>query len=177
MGTRPLPCTLNLCHSRATGELIRLSARLSLDFGVTVGLRVDLPVIVGCLKLIHLSERLSNLSRRLSCRLLWSSAQSGGSDANKHARKAGYFHAAGELIRLSARVSWHFGSSVDSPVVGCLKLIHLSVCVVHCCVACRATCDARTCALSVWGSCKASAPKSTPFSAQKLNSPKRMTHL
>jgi hypothetical protein len=69
--------------------MICLSVRLSLHFG----LPVDSPVIVGCLKLFRLSERLSHMFRRLS----WLFAQLGGSDANKHTRKAGYFHAAGEL--------------------------------------------------------------------------------
>ena len=55
VGTRPLPCTVRFCHSRAAGELIRLSARLSLYFGSPV----DLRVVVGCLKLIRLSARLS----------------------------------------------------------------------------------------------------------------------
>jgi hypothetical protein len=110
---------VSFCHSRAVGELICLSVRLSLHFG----LPVDSPVIVGCLKLFRLSERLSHMFRRLS----WLFAQLGGSDANKHTRKAGYFHAAGELIRLSAHLSLHFGFPVDSPViVGCLKLTRLS---------------------------------------------------
>jgi len=119
-----------LCYSHAAGELIRLSVRLSLHFGLAVNLRVDLPVIVGCLKLIRLSERLSYMFRRLSCRLSgslsWPLAQLEGSDANKHTRKARYFHAAYELICLSVHLSLHFGSAVDSPVVCCLKLIRLS---------------------------------------------------
>jgi len=106
--------------------LIRLSARLSLHFGLAVNLRVDLPVIVGCLKLIRLSERLSYMFRRLSGSLSWPLAQLKGSDANKHTRKARYFHAAYELICLSVHLSLHFGSAVDSPVVCCLKLIRLS---------------------------------------------------
>jgi hypothetical protein len=102
----------------AAGELIRLSARLSLHFGFPV----DSPV-VDCLKLFRLSERLSHMFRRLS----WPFTQLGGSAANKHRRKAGHFHAAVELIRLSERLSLHFGSPVDSPVVaGCWKLIRLS---------------------------------------------------
>ncbi len=36
VGTRPLPCTVSLCYSHAANELIRLSARLSLDFGLPV---------------------------------------------------------------------------------------------------------------------------------------------
>jgi hypothetical protein len=62
VGTRPLPCTVSFCHSHAVGELIRLSARLSLYFGPTV----DLRVVVGCLKLIRLSARLSRMLPRLS---------------------------------------------------------------------------------------------------------------
>ncbi len=92
---------MSFCHSRAAGELIRLSGHLSLRFGPPV----DLPVIVGCLKLIRLSTRLSHRFCRLSCRLTWPFTQLGGADANKHTRKAGYFHAAGELIFLSARLS------------------------------------------------------------------------
>jgi hypothetical protein len=51
----------------------------------------------------------------------------GGSAENKHTRKAGHFLAAVELIRLSVRLSLHFASPVDSPVVaGCWKLVRLS---------------------------------------------------
>ena len=93
VGTRPLPCTVSFCHSHTVDELIRLSARLSLHFGLAVNLRVDLPVMVGCLKLIRLSERLSHMSRRLSCRLSgslsWSLAQPGGSNADKHTPRPG----------------------------------------------------------------------------------------
>jgi hypothetical protein len=93
---------------------------LSLNFGSPVGSRVDLPVMVGCLKLIHLSERLSYMFRRLSCRLSgslsWPLAQLEGSDANNHTRKAGYFHAAYELICLSVHLSLHFDSPVAPPV-------------------------------------------------------------
>jgi len=84
---------VSLCYSHADGELIRLLARLSLHFGLTVNLRVDLPVMVGCLKLIHLSERLSYMFRRLSCRLSGSLslslAQPGESDADKHTPRPG----------------------------------------------------------------------------------------
>jgi len=84
---------VSLCNSQAAGELIRLSARLSLHFGLAVNLRVDLPVIVGCWKLIRLSERLSHISRRLWCRLSGSLslslAQPGGSDADKHTPRPG----------------------------------------------------------------------------------------
>jgi len=76
---------VSLCNSQAASELIRLSARLSLHFGLAVNLRVDLPVMVGCLKLIRLSERLSYMSRRLS----WPFAQQGGSDADKHTPRPG----------------------------------------------------------------------------------------
>jgi hypothetical protein len=110
---------VSFCHSHAAGELIRLSVHLSLHFGSPV----DLPV-VDCLNLIHLSAR-------LSCRLSWPFTQLGGSDANKHTRKAGHFHAAGELIRLSVHLSLHFGSPVDLPVVDCLDLIHLSARLSH----------------------------------------------
>jgi hypothetical protein len=65
VGTRPLPCTVRFCHSRAAGELIRLSARLSLYFGSTV----DLRVVVGCLKLVRLSTRLSTRLSRMLPRL------------------------------------------------------------------------------------------------------------
>ena len=65
VGTRPLPCTVSFCHSRAAAELIRLSARLSLYFGSTV----DSRVVVGCLKLVRLSERLSHWLCRLSYHL------------------------------------------------------------------------------------------------------------
>ena len=105
VGTRPLPCTVSFCHSHAVGEMICLSARLSLHFGSPV----DSPVVAGCWKLIRLSAR-------LSCRLSWPFTQLGCSAANKHTRKAGHFHAAVELIRLSERLSLHFGSPVDSPV-------------------------------------------------------------
>ena len=84
----------------AAGELIRLSAHLSLHFAFPV----DSPV-VDCLKLFRLSARLSHMFRRQSCCLSWPFTQLGGSDANNHMPKAGYFHAAGELIRLSARLS------------------------------------------------------------------------
>ena len=63
---------------------------------------------------------------RLSIRLSWPFTQLGGSDATKHTRKAKGFHAAGELIRLSAHLSLHFAFPVDSPVVDCLKLFRLS---------------------------------------------------
>jgi len=101
---------VSLCNSQAASELIRLSARLSLHFGLAVNLRVDLPVIVGCLKLIRLSvhlslhfgsavdspvvcclklirlsERLSYMSRRRS----WPFAQQRGSDADKHTPRPG----------------------------------------------------------------------------------------
>jgi hypothetical protein len=109
----------------AAGDLICLSAHLSLHFGSTVDTAVDSSV-VDCLKLFSLSERLSHMFHRLSCCLSWLFARLGGSDPNKHTRKAGYFHAAGELFRLSARLSLHFGLPVDTPVVDCLKLIHLS---------------------------------------------------
>jgi hypothetical protein len=46
-------------HSRAAGELIRLSVHLSLHFGSPVDTAVDSPVVVGCWKLIRLSARLS----------------------------------------------------------------------------------------------------------------------
>ena len=62
VGTRPLPCTVSFCLSCAAGELIRLSTRLSLHFGSPV----DSPVVVGCFKLVRLSERLSHWLRRLS---------------------------------------------------------------------------------------------------------------
>jgi hypothetical protein len=44
--------------------------------------------------------------------LPWPFTQLGTSDANNHMRKAGHFHAAGEFIRLSARLSLHSGSPV-----------------------------------------------------------------
>ena len=103
---------MSFCHSRVAGELICLSVHLSLHFGSTVDTAVDSPVVAGSWKLIRLSTRLSHMSRRLSYRLSWPFTQLGGSDANKHTRKAGHFHAAGELIRLSARLSLHFGSPV-----------------------------------------------------------------
>jgi hypothetical protein len=78
---------VSFCHSRAAGELIRLSEHLSLRFGSPV----DLPVVA-----IHAVR---------------------GADANKHTRKAGHFHAAGELIRLSSRLSSRFGSPVVPPVM------------------------------------------------------------
>ena len=87
VGTRPLPCTVSFCLSYAAGELIRLSTRLWLNFGSPV----DSRVVVGCLKLVRLSERLSHISRRLS----WPFAQLEGPDANKYTCKTGYFHAAG----------------------------------------------------------------------------------
>jgi hypothetical protein len=120
VGTRPLPCTVSFCHSHAAGELIYLSVHLSLRFGSPVDLPVDSPVIAGCWKLIRLSAH-------LSFRLSWPFTQLGRSDANKHTSKAGYFHAAGVLIRLSVHLSLHFGSPVDLPViVGCMKLVRLS---------------------------------------------------
>jgi hypothetical protein len=117
---------VSFCHSRVAGELICLSVHLSLHFGSPVDTAVDSPVVVGCWKLIRLSVRLSRVSRRLSYRLSWSFPQLGGSDANKHTRKVGHFHAAGELIRLSVHLSLRFGSPVDLPVVDCLKLFRLS---------------------------------------------------
>ena len=126
MGTRPLPCTVSFCHSRVAGELICLSVHLSLHFGSPVDAAVDSPVVVGCWKLIRLSVRLSVRLSRVSRRLSWPFPQLGGSDANKHTRKVGHFHAAGELIRLSVHLSLRFGSPVDLPVVDCLNLIHLS---------------------------------------------------
>jgi hypothetical protein len=36
VGTRPLPCTVSFCHSHAVGEMICLSARLSLHSGSPV---------------------------------------------------------------------------------------------------------------------------------------------
>jgi len=80
VGTRPLPCTVSFCHSRAAVELIRLTVHLSLRFGSPV----DSPVVAGCWKLIRLSAR-------LSCRLSSPFTQLGGSDAHKHTRKAGHF--------------------------------------------------------------------------------------
>ena len=65
VGTRPLPCTVSFCNSPAAGELMRLSTRLSLHFGSTV----DSRVVVGCLKLVRLSERLSHWLCRLSYHL------------------------------------------------------------------------------------------------------------
>ena len=123
---------MSFCLSRAAVELIFLSVHLSLHFGSPVDTAVDSPVVVGCWKLIRLSVRLSRASRRLSYRLSWPFTQLGGSDANKHTRKVGHFHAAGELIRLSVHLSLRFGSPVDLPVVspvvaGCWKLIRLSV--------------------------------------------------
>jgi hypothetical protein len=110
--------------------LIQLSTRVSLHFGSPVDVPVDSPVVASCWKLIRLSVRLSRVSRRLSYRLSyrlsWPFPQLGGSDANKHTRKVGHFHAAGELIRLSVHLSLRFGSPVDLPVVDCLNLIHLS---------------------------------------------------
>ena len=64
----------------ATVELICLSVHLSLHFGSPV----DSSVVVG-LKLIHLSERLSHMCRRLSYRLSLPFTQLGGSEAGKHA--------------------------------------------------------------------------------------------
>jgi hypothetical protein len=78
---------VRFCHYLDAGELIRLSTRLSLNFGSPV----DSRVVVGCLKLVRLSERLSHISRRLS----WPFAQLEGPDANKYTCKTGYFHAAG----------------------------------------------------------------------------------
>jgi hypothetical protein len=40
---------------------------VSVEFGLIVGLRVDLPVIVDCLKLIRLLTGLSRMLWRLSC--------------------------------------------------------------------------------------------------------------
>lgn len=65
VGTRPLPCTVSFCLSYAAGELIRLSTHLSLHFGSTV----DSRVVIGFLKLVRLSERLSHWLCRLSYRL------------------------------------------------------------------------------------------------------------
>ena len=59
VGTRPLPCTVSFCHSRAAAELIGLSVHLSLHFGSTVDTAVDSPVVAGSWKLIRLSVRLS----------------------------------------------------------------------------------------------------------------------
>jgi hypothetical protein len=112
MGTRPLPCTVSFCHSRVAGELICLSVHLSLHFGSPVDTAVDSPVVVGCWKLIRLSVRLSRVSRRLSYRLSWPFTQPGGAEADEHTRKAGHFHAAGKLIRLSVHLSLHFGSQL-----------------------------------------------------------------
>ena len=127
MGTRPLPCTVSFCHSRVAGELICLSVHLSLHFGSTVDTAVDSPVVAGSWKLIRLSTRLSHMSRRLSYRLSWPFTQLGGSDANKHTRKAGHFHAAGELIRLSAHLSLNSGLPAGSRVAPALtKLVRLS---------------------------------------------------
>jgi hypothetical protein len=53
---------VSLLYSYAAGELIRLSGRLSMAFG----LGVDLPVIVGCLKLIRLLTGLSRMFLRQS---------------------------------------------------------------------------------------------------------------
>jgi hypothetical protein len=46
---------MSLCYFHAAGKLIRLSARLSIDFGFAVGSRVA-PAMT---KLVRLSERLS----------------------------------------------------------------------------------------------------------------------
>jgi hypothetical protein len=48
---------VSLCYSRAAGELIQLSARVSLNFG----LPVDSCVVIGGVKLIRLSARLSRM--------------------------------------------------------------------------------------------------------------------
>ncbi len=55
----PYPAQRVLPSSHAAIELTRLSLRLSLCFGFAVGSPVGLPVILGCLKLIRLSMRLS----------------------------------------------------------------------------------------------------------------------
>ena len=58
---------MSLCYFRTAGELIWLSGRVSVDFGLIVGLHVDLPVIVDCLKLIRLLTGLSRMLWCLSC--------------------------------------------------------------------------------------------------------------
>jgi hypothetical protein len=96
---------------------------MSLAFGFAVGLRV----VIGCLKLIRLSERLSHMSGLLSYHLSWLIAQLGGSAAAKQTRHVRYSHAPGELIRVSTRLSLYFESPADPRVVvGCLKLIRRS---------------------------------------------------
>jgi hypothetical protein len=54
---------------------------MSLDFG----LPADSRAVVGRLKLILLSERLSHMSGLLSCHLSWLIAQVGESEAGNHA--------------------------------------------------------------------------------------------
>jgi len=80
------------------------------------GSPVDLPVAYALTKLIRLSERLSCMVVSPVESPVMSPAvaihELGTSDANNHMRKAGYFHAAGEFIRLSARLSLHFASPV-----------------------------------------------------------------